>query len=115
MKLIVDPGSSAGIAEALGTWMESLERQHIDTNTNIVCIYDVKLAGHASARCHLRTAPFRQAHYERMIKGAMEAMTKGQKDFHMPDKICVCCFDGGSHGLLAIAALICDFGVGRIF
>ena len=84
MKLIVDPGSSAGIAEALGTWLESLERQNLDANANIVCIYDVKLAGHASARGHLRTAPFRQAHYERMIKGAMEAMTSGtasgQKD-----------------------------------
>eukprot|EP00959_Pyramimonas_sp_CCMP1952_P273153 5709581-Pyramimonas_sp.AAC.1 len=44
--------------------------------SNIVVFYDHKLSGHPSARGHLRIVHFRDAHYDRMIKGPLAALTK---------------------------------------
>jgi len=112
IKLIVDPSSSVGVAESLGTWMSNLEL-NLGKTDNIVCIYDVKLAGHASARGHLRTPPFRQAHFDRMIRGTLQAMSQwqGTEEIEMPDKTFFCCFDGGSHGRVGTPTFHFDFSL----
>ena len=98
-KLIVDPGSPVGVAEALTTWMDSLELK-LGQHDNIVCVYDVKLSGHPDARAHLRPPPFRQTHFERMVKGALDSLITDKEGVQMPDQTIFCCFDGGTHGSL---------------
>jgi len=94
VKLIVDPASADGVSEALSTWFRSLEMD-IPADCNIVCFYDGKLAGHPSARAHLRCVPFREAHYNRMIKGAIKGLGG---DEELPDNVVFCTFDAGVHG-----------------
>ncbi|CAK0909905.1 unnamed protein product [Prorocentrum cordatum] len=68
-------------------------------DSNIVVFYDAKLSGHPNARGHLRIAHFRDAHYDRMIKGSLAGLTKDdQPEDEMPPNVVYCVFDGGVHG-----------------
>ncbi|CAK0895676.1 unnamed protein product [Prorocentrum cordatum] len=98
VKLIVDPQSPTGVAEALSTWWEGLDMQ-VAKDSNIVVFYDAKLSGHPNARGHLRIVHFRDAHYDRMIKGSLAVLTKDdQPEDEMPPNVVYCVFDGGVHG-----------------
>ncbi|CAK0870056.1 unnamed protein product [Prorocentrum cordatum] len=97
-KIIVDPQSSTGVSEALSTWWEGLDMQ-LAKESDIVVFYDRELSGHPNARGRLRIVHFRDAHYDRMIKGSLAALTKDdQPEDELPPNLVYCAFDGGVHG-----------------
>ncbi|CAK0790691.1 unnamed protein product, partial [Prorocentrum cordatum] len=98
VKLIVDPGSSTGVAEALSTWWKGLDMAP-GSDQNIAVIYDTELSGHPNGRGHLRINPFRGQHYDRMIKGWLAALFRDdQPKYEMPWNVIYNIFDGGVHG-----------------
>ena len=93
-KLIVDPGSSSGIAEAFkGSGVSNVHLE--EGKRNILVIFDSKAMGEASARAHLRTCPLREEYLMRAVRGILQATTDGQG---IPSAYIFALFDGFLHG-----------------
>jgi len=93
-KLVVDPGSASGIAEAFqGTGVSNVAVE--DGKRHILVIFDAKAMGEASARAHLRTCPMREECVNRAVKGILQATTDG---LSIPSGYIFAMFDGFLHG-----------------